>query len=80
MIYITHDDYALFIDEDDTLYSSDNGKSPKSLCEEVKGLNVYPCLDYTYYYGDVDYSAGTASVYIASKKTKFEKIFTDIKA
>ncbi len=77
-VYITHDDYALFADEDATLYSSDNGGAPKALCDDVK--RVYTFLDYTYYYGDLDSSTDTVNVYIASKKTKFEKIFTDIKA
>ena len=54
------------------------GSAAKKLCEDVK--RVYTCIDYTYYYGDADSSADTVNVYIASKKTKFEKIFTDIKA
>jgi hypothetical protein len=77
-IRMTYDDYALFIDEDDVLYASNGGSAAKKLCEDVK--RVYTCIDYTYYYGDADSSADTVNVYIASKKTKFEKIFTDIKA
>lgn len=77
-IRITHDDYALFVDEDDTLYASNGGSAAKKLCEDV--TRIYIGLDYTYYCGDADSSTGEVNVYIASKKTKFEKIFTDIKA
>ena len=74
----------MFKNEDGTLYSSKNGKSPETICDDV--TKVYTCVDYTYFYGDVEShenketgdTVHECNVYMASKKADFDKILSDI--
>ena len=68
-LVITHDDYALFITDDDTLFYSRNGGKSKKVADDI---------DYIYansistYYGVED--NGEYSIFGTKKKTKFDLV------
>lgn len=79
-LHITHDDYALFLVEDNILYSSYRGKKKKRIAEDVFKISVGPM--YAEYYiesekvGDESdsWELYKSDVYIANKKDKFSLV------
>lgn len=85
-LYITHDDYALFLGEDDILYSSYRGKKKKRMAEDV--IKIYTGPLYTEYYAEAEkienenesWELYKSNVYIVNKKDKISLVIEDVES
>lgn len=83
-LYITHDDYALFLAEDDVLYSSYQGKEKKRIADDVYGVSVGPlyaeyCINYNVLESNDSWEVYTGDLYLATEKTDFVLMFEDVR-